>query len=559
MKHLAASSRAPSLRRPFLGVGLAVACAGALQAQAQQWVVQYGTGKFDLAAGLVPDGSGGVFVAGESVGSPVTALDTLWVRRLDAGGNLVWHVPFGSDEQEGTRGAASDGAGGLYVAGVTQGDVGGPFAGGATDGWIARFDAGGQMLWAVQLGSPYDEFVAGLASDGSGGAFVAGTRKNAGTAEDGWVVHIDASGAVLWQRILGTTAIDRAHDVASDGSGGVFVCGSTAGDLAGPSSGNDDVWWARLDASGTTLWTRQVGSSAFDVVDGATSDGQGGFYACGTTGGDVGGTPVGGFDAFVVHVDGAGNTTWIRQFGSTTTDYAHGCSLTPGGDLVVSGFTMGSWAGPSAGQNDAWLARITPNGDMLWSHQFGSSGSEQALCVLAGPGSTVFAGGLTNGAFGGVPDPQPNAWVARFDDSCGWGASYCTASTTSIPGCAAALSSSGVANLASPSAFSFTSGAVPGGNIGLSIFGDGGTTSIPFGTLGGQICIAGAIVRSAPKQGGGSNGQCNGAFTFTLQDLANASSVVAPGATLYAQVWARDPVNPDGFLLSDGLAFTVCP
>lgn len=31
------------------------------------------------------------------------------------------------------------------------------------------------------------------------------------------------------------------------------------------------------------------------------------------------------------------------------------------------------------------------------------------------------------------------------------------------------------------------------------------------------------------------------------------------GATLHAQVWARDPAYPDGFLLSDGWTFSVCP
>jgi hypothetical protein len=44
-----------------------------------------------------------------------------------------------------------------------------------------------------------------------------------------------------------------------------------------------------------------------------------------------------------------------------------------------------------------------------------------------------------------------------------------------------------------------------------------------------------------------------------LLDLANASPVVVAGNNLHAQMWARDPANPDGFLLSDGIEFTVCP
>lgn len=41
--------------------------------------------------------------------------------------------------------------------------------------------------------------------------------------------------------------------------------------------------------------------------------------------------------------------------------------------------------------------------------------------------------------------------------------------------------------------------------------------------------------------------------------LIPSSLLVTSGATINAQVWARDPANADGFLMSDGVEFTVCP
>lgn len=35
--------------------------------------------------------------------------------------------------------------------------------------------------------------------------------------------------------------------------------------------------------------------------------------------------------------------------------------------------------------------------------------------------------------------------------------------------------------------------------------------------------------------------------------------IVTSGATINAQVWARDPAHQDGFLLSNGIEVTVCP
>jgi hypothetical protein len=58
---------------------------------------------------------------------------------------------------------------------------------------------------------------------------------------------------------------------------------------------------------------------------------------------------------------------------------------------------------------------------------------------------------------------------------------------------------------------------------------------------------------------GGTKGNCDGQFAYTLQDLIDKSPIVFAGAILNAEIWARDPANADGFLLSDGLEFTVCP
>ena len=74
-----------------------------------------------------------------------------------------------------------------------------------------------------------------------------------------------------------------------------------------------------------------------------------------------------------------------------------------------------------------------------------------------------------------------------------------------------------------------------------------------------MLCVGAPIYRTAPKQSGGDQGQCNGSYGFTLQDLVDAAPTVTSGAVVNAQIWARDPANPDGFLLSDGIEFTVCP
>ena len=152
-----------------------------------------------------------------------------------------------------------------------------------------------------------------------------------------------------------------------------------------------------------------------------------------------------------------------------------------------------------------------------------------------------------------------DVWLSRFHGACD-ASSYGTASATSIPGCQPSIGSLGSPSLADPSGFTIASGSAPGGsNLGLCLFGDQGGASLPMGTLGGVLCVAAPSFRTTPAAGGGNAGVCDGSYAFSLQDLIAAAPIVAPGKLIHAQIWARDPANPDSFLLSDALRITVGP
>src|SRR5690606_8652540 len=95
---------------------------------------------------------------------------------------------------------------------------------------------------------------------------------------DAFLAKYDASGALQWKRQLGTPVDDRAHGVAVDGAGGVYIAGRTEGSLGGPSAGNRDAFLAKYDAAGALQWTRQLGTSAGEYADGVAVDGAGDVY-----------------------------------------------------------------------------------------------------------------------------------------------------------------------------------------------------------------------------------------------------------------------------------------
>ncbi|MGH2829382.1 MAG: SBBP repeat-containing protein, partial [Actinomycetota bacterium] len=105
-----------------------------------------------------------------------------------------------------------------------------------------------------------------------------------------------------WTRQFGTASSDYASGVAADGSGNVYVAGTTGDTLPGQtSSGDYDVYLRRYDASGNGVWTRQFGSASYDAAFGVAVDGLGNVSVAGLTLGALPGqTSSGDADAFAL-------------------------------------------------------------------------------------------------------------------------------------------------------------------------------------------------------------------------------------------------------------------
>src|SRR5690606_40310262 len=80
----------------------------------------------------------------------------------------------------------------------------------------------------------------------------------------------------------------------------------------------------------------------------------------------------------------------------------------------VAGYSSGAYAGASAGDKDAVLARITPAGDVAWARQFGGPGEDKALAVAADANGVYVAGSATAGLPGTSHLGGVDGWLARF-------------------------------------------------------------------------------------------------------------------------------------------------
>ncbi len=337
------------------------------QSGTRLWLRQAGTSAADIAISLAVDGSGNAFVTGfteGNLGGPNSGLSDAFLAKYDPSGTLLWTRQTGTAAEDWSTGIGLDQAGNAYLTGYTGGSLGGPNAG-LDDAFLAKYDAEGNQVWIRQLGTSAAEDGNSVAVDTAGSAYLIGWTSgglagpNAGLV-DAFMARYDSSGTLLWTRQIGTTGKDYGYSVALDNAGNPYFSGYTDGSLFGTTNGNIDVFLAKYDATGTALWTRQIGTAAPDFGYGLATDSAGNPYICGATQGSLGGATAGGLDAFLAKYSTSGNQLWARHMGTPEAEQWNGIAVDASGGVFVTGNTGGSLAGAKAGKNDIFLAKYAP-------------------------------------------------------------------------------------------------------------------------------------------------------------------------------------------------------
>jgi hypothetical protein len=280
------------------------------------------------------------------------------------------------------------------------------------------------LAWTKQIGTTGRDQMPGVSADGLGNVYVSGRTTGAiggGTntgGEDVFVAKYDAAGTHAWTKMLGSTANDRSVGVSADGLGNVFITGWTEGNVGGANVGSVDSYVTKYNAVGTLLWSKHMGTSSGDGTNGISADGVGNVYVTGSTGGSLFGTHAGGGDAFLAKYGTTGDLLWSRQFGASGSDTALAVAADGVGNVYVSGSTTSNLEGSPAAGTDAFVAKYDGNGNREWIRQFGTSGTDAALAVSADGLGRVFVAGRTSSALGGsFMGGSDDAFITMFDAS----------------------------------------------------------------------------------------------------------------------------------------------
>jgi len=303
---------------------------------------------------------------------------------------------------------AVDAAGYVYVTGYSAGTSTG------SDFLTIKYSPAGDTVWTRRAGGSGEDSAFAIAVDGSGNVYVTGTSESTATGMDFLTVKYNSAGAVQWQQVDSGpgTGIDRASALVLDAAGNVYVTGSSESTGTGA-----DFLTVKYNSSGARQWAARFGVTGTDLAAGIAFDGASGIYVAGTSWG--GATPK--FDYLTVKYNAAtGDTLWTQRYDSPAhgNEYLSALSLDPSGNVLVTG------VGESTGTSIDYLTvKYSSTGSLSWVKRYDrNQDADSALALVCDALGDVYVTGYACGNdyedYATVKyDPTgTRLWVRTYDD-----------------------------------------------------------------------------------------------------------------------------------------------
>ncbi len=363
-----------------------------------QWATYYGGSGEDKAFGISTSGdgtTGHVFVTGYTTngGFPKLANGSAYYQATNAGGKDafiirldnklggaaptldVWATHFGGYGDDIGKCIKTDGTN-FYIAGNTNSgtystvtcDVPYPtdnnfpkcstysaalgYGGGQSDGFIAKFNGSGQLIWSSFYGGTGNDTINAMSVNAtthvltltgitsSPGAFPLhtltgtgvynqGTNGGALGTTDAFVSQFNSSGTNVWCSYYGGDGDDGGYAITQDSNNNIYIAGKTS---------------SSTPACSTTCMCAVPTTGQFPMCHPSGS------YFQGT--GNVG-SYGGGTDGFVAKFNSSGILTWGTYYGGSTYDIITGLAMDYRDQLFFTGKTLS--ASPSSNLYDGTL------------------------------------------------------------------------------------------------------------------------------------------------------------------------------------------------------------
>jgi hypothetical protein len=319
-----------------------------------------------------------------------------------------------------------DSFGNIIIQGDTTGSADGQsFIGGFEDYFLIKYNSTGQKLWTKQLGSADNDMAGGITIDsanniisvGSTNGFISPASNNGGY--DCFMQKFDASGTTIWTKLIGTSENDFCEGVEVDGDDNLYVVGTSWGDLGGDiNSGNSDAFIAKFDKDGNQIWIELLGCDGFDFFNGLSVNvATGMVYVTGDAQNDLNdcSTINGPSDVVTAGFNLDGDLQWLSMFdgsGTTGTDWGWAIVSAESGDTFITG-----QVDDGTSPDQSFVISYDPGGNLRWNQIYQDSNYDIGQSIALDGNDNILVAILAEGQISSVTNTlgDDSAYVVRLD------------------------------------------------------------------------------------------------------------------------------------------------
>lgn len=350
------------------------------------WVETIGGDTTDKAYGIVIDKYGFIAIAGFT-GSFGENGDS-WTLLLRSDGSVLWQKVLGGNDTDCFYDVAVDENGYFVFVGYTA-----SFGSGSYDVWVVKIDLTGRILWQKAIGGSGSDIGYAVTVTKDNNIVVVGSTNSVDTGTmDLLILKLSEDGSIIWEKIISTPKNDYGRDVAVDNDGNIYVTGFSTD----RETGESDIIVLKLTSTGELVWFKEITGSEDERGNAITVLPDGSLVVVGFTSS----WGVGYIDMFIARIASTGSIVWARTFGLWfSDDIATDVAISPNNNIVVTGYN--STPGLT---DDAWLLELSQDGSLLWSIVFGWGGNDRVSGIHVNNQSDIVLAGYTDSFLLGSKD-----------------------------------------------------------------------------------------------------------------------------------------------------------
>lgn len=346
---------------------------------------------------------------------------------------------YGGSKNESAQSIISTNDGGYAVLGFTQsndGDVKNK-TNESFNYWLLKFDSNNDLQWQKNYGGSDDDRGQTIIQTTDGGYAILGyTKSDDGDitqnngAHDFWILKLDTTGNVMWQKTFGFAGADKGISLIETNDNGYLITGVldvTASNGLGNSKvfakkhAGGDYWVIKLNADGNKQWSKFYGGTFTDTPYDVIQTNDSGYILVGSS--DSNDVDIknnkGSYDFWVIKISETGTLVWEKSFGGSEIDEARAITSTNDGNYIIIGDTRSSDGDITSnnGAADLWIIKISPLGELIWEKSFGGNSFDVARSISKTQDNGFLISGSSRSSDGDIAknNGQNDAWVLKID------------------------------------------------------------------------------------------------------------------------------------------------